>query len=37
MLEGFERVLVMDEGRVVFDGAAAPAVKHYRGLVEAGP
>lgn len=29
----FERVLVVDAGRIVFDGAAGPAVAHYRGLL----
>lgn len=29
----FERVLVVDSGRVVFDGAAEPAVMHYRALL----
>lgn len=30
-----ERVLVVDEGSVVFDGAAGPAVDHYRALMGA--
>jgi biotin transport system ATP-binding protein len=30
MLAGFERVLVIDEGRLVFDGAPEPAVAFYR-------
>jgi biotin transport system ATP-binding protein len=29
----FERVLVVDAGRIAFDGAAEPAVAHYRGLL----
>lgn len=29
----FDRVLVMDGGQVVFDGAPAPAIEHYRGLL----
>lgn len=29
----FERVVVIDEGRVAFDGAAEPAIDHYRGLL----
>lgn len=29
----FERVLVVDAGRIVFDGAPEPAVTHYRGLL----
>lgn len=32
-VEDFERVLVVDGGRIVFDGAAAAAVAHYRGLM----
>ncbi|GAA1768566.1 ABC transporter ATP-binding protein [Streptomonospora arabica] len=32
-LAGFDRVLVMDEGRVVFDGAPAEAVAHYTSLM----
>lgn len=30
---GWERVLVMDEGRLVFDGPGAEAVPHYRRLM----
>lgn len=33
VLSDFDRVLVMDAGRVVFDGGAADAVRHYRALV----
>ncbi|GAA3754039.1 energy-coupling factor ABC transporter ATP-binding protein [Spinactinospora alkalitolerans] len=33
-LAGFDRVLVMDEGRIVFDGAPQDAVDHYRKLME---
>jgi biotin transport system ATP-binding protein len=33
-LEGFDRVLVVDEGRVVADDAPGPAVAAYRRLVE---
>jgi biotin transport system ATP-binding protein len=34
----FERVLVVEGGRLVFDGPAGPAVDHYRALVDgAGP
>lgn len=37
MLGDFDRVLVMDGGRVVFDGAPAPAIRHYRDLMEQSP
>ena len=30
LAERCERVLVMDDGRVVWDGPAAEAVEHYR-------
>ncbi|MCP2183177.1 energy-coupling factor ABC transporter ATP-binding protein [Prauserella alba] len=33
LLDGFERVLVFDEGRVVADDEPATAVRYYRGLV----
>lgn len=33
LLDGFDRVLVMDEGRVVADGPPGEAVAHYRGLM----
>ncbi|GAA1083446.1 energy-coupling factor ABC transporter ATP-binding protein [Nocardiopsis composta] len=33
-LAGFDRVLVMDGGRIVFDGAPEPAVAHYTALME---
>ncbi|GAA3658741.1 ABC transporter ATP-binding protein [Nonomuraea antimicrobica] len=33
LLAGFDRVLVLDEGRVVADGAPAEAVAHYRALM----
>jgi biotin transport system ATP-binding protein len=33
LLDGFERVLVFDEGRLVFDGPRREAVDHYRGVV----
>lgn len=29
----FERVIVIDSGRVAFDGPAEPAIAHYRGLL----
>lgn len=32
-----ERVLVVDQARVVFDGAARPAVQHYRALAQVSP
>jgi biotin transport system ATP-binding protein len=32
-----ERVLVVDQARVVFDGAAQPAVQHYRALAQVSP
>ncbi len=35
-LAGFDRVLVMDEGSVVFDGDPAAAVAHYTDLMERG-
>ncbi|WP_336081736.1 energy-coupling factor ABC transporter ATP-binding protein [Nocardia sp. SSK8] len=34
LLDGFDRVVVLDEGRVVFDGAPAAAVGAYRDLIE---
>lgn len=33
LLAGFERVVVIDEGRVVADDVAEPALRFYRGLV----
>ena len=33
-LRGWQRVLVIDEGRVVADGPAEPSIAHYRGLME---
>jgi biotin transport system ATP-binding protein len=33
LLQGFDRVLVFDEGRVVCDDEPAAAVQHYRGLM----
>jgi biotin transport system ATP-binding protein len=33
LLAGFDRVLVFDDGRVVFDGTPADAVAHYRKLM----
>ncbi|WP_017620429.1 energy-coupling factor ABC transporter ATP-binding protein, partial [Nocardiopsis gilva] len=33
-LADFDRVLVMDDGRVVFDGEPGEAVAHYTGLME---
>lgn len=33
-LTGFDRVLVMDGGRIVFDGAPGAAVKYYTELME---
>ncbi|WP_017622444.1 energy-coupling factor ABC transporter ATP-binding protein [Nocardiopsis chromatogenes] len=35
MLQGFDRVLVMDGGRVVFDGAPDEATAHYTALMDA--
>ena len=35
LLEGFDRVLVFDEGRVVCDDAPEPAVDYYRKLMDA--
>jgi biotin transport system ATP-binding protein len=29
----FERVIVVEAGRIAFDGAAEPAISHYRGLL----
>ncbi|MFC0314896.1 energy-coupling factor ABC transporter ATP-binding protein [Gordonia phosphorivorans] len=34
MLENYDRVLVLDGGRVVADDAPAPAIAYYRGLME---
>jgi biotin transport system ATP-binding protein len=36
LLEGFDRVLVFERGRLVHDEAPGPAVAHYRALAEAG-
>ena len=33
MLDDFERVLVLDDGRVVADDEHAPALAYYRGLM----
>jgi len=33
LLDGFDRVLVFDEGRLVADDEPAAAVRHYRGLM----
>jgi biotin transport system ATP-binding protein len=33
LLEGFDRVLVLDEGRIVADGTPESAVGHYRKLM----
>ena len=33
LLDGFDRVLVFDEGRLVCDGAPDAAVRHYRALM----
>ena len=33
LLDGFERVLVFDEGRLVCDDVPAAAVRHYRALM----
>ena len=33
LLDGFERVLVFDEGRIVYDGPPTGAIAHYRGLM----
>lgn len=32
-VEGFDRVLVVDEGRIAFDGAPAAALDAYRGIL----
>jgi biotin transport system ATP-binding protein len=37
LLEGFDRVLVFDEGRLVCDDVPAAAVAHYRSLMAATP
>ncbi|QUX28147.1 ABC transporter ATP-binding protein [Nocardiopsis akebiae] len=34
LLDGFDRVLVMDAGRVVFDGVPGDAVRHYTKLMD---
>lgn len=36
LLDGWARVLVIDEGRVVADGPAEESIGHYRGLMGAG-
>ena len=36
LLDGFDRVLVFDEGRLVADAAPTEAVEHYRRLMRAG-
>ena len=33
LLHGFERVLVFDDTRLVYDGAPADAIEHYQGLM----
>ena len=33
LLEGYDRVLVFDEGRIVCDAAPDEAVAHYRELM----
>jgi biotin transport system ATP-binding protein len=33
LLDGYDRVLVFDEGRLVHDGAPGPSVDHYRRLM----
>jgi biotin transport system ATP-binding protein len=33
LLEGFDRVLVFDETKLVFDGPVEPALDHYRRLM----
>ena len=33
LLAGFERVLVFDDTRIVYDGAPSGAIAHYRGLM----
>jgi biotin transport system ATP-binding protein len=33
LLDGFDRVLVFDQGRLVLDDAPAAAVRHYRTLM----
>ena len=33
LLDGFERVLVFDDSRIVYDGPPADAIAHYRGLM----
>ncbi len=35
LLEGFDRVLVFDEGRLTYDGVPADALAHYRALMGA--
>ena len=35
-LDGFERVLIFDDGRLVADAAPDAAVEHYRRLMRAG-
>ena len=37
LLGGFDRVVVLDEGRVVADDAPEPALRYYRELVAARP
>jgi biotin transport system ATP-binding protein len=34
LLDGFDRVLVMDAGRVVFDGSPGDAVPYYTKLMD---
>lgn len=34
LLDGFDRVIVLDAGRVVADDEPEPALRHYRSLVE---
>ena len=33
LLDGFDRVLVFDEARLVYDGPPVAAIRHYRGLM----
>lgn len=32
LVQGYPRVIVLDDGRVVFDGEPGPAISHYREL-----
>ena len=33
LLDGFDRVLVFDSARIVYDGTPAEATEHYRRLM----